>query len=79
MNLQRNDAVIGDIPVFYFTHAPIVRAVEIQDQEIIQELIKKYDVRYVVDVIERESFYGKFIPGEIIYRDQFHMVLEIKP
>ena len=79
MNLQRNDAVIGDIPVFYFTHAPIVRAVEIQDQEIIQELIKQYDVRYVVDVIERESFYGKFIPGEIIYRDQFHIVLEIKP
>jgi 4-amino-4-deoxy-L-arabinose transferase-like glycosyltransferase len=79
MNLQRNGTVIGDIPVFYFTHAPIVRAIEIQDQEIIQELIKKYDVSYVVDVIERESFYGNFIPGEIIYRDRFYMVMEIEP
>ena len=63
-------AVIGAAAVFYHTHRPLVLATGIKDPDILRFLVEKYEVRYILDIVDRETFYQAAISGDIFYRNE---------
>jgi 4-amino-4-deoxy-L-arabinose transferase-like glycosyltransferase len=77
LDFYESGTVIADIPVFYFTHQPIIRAVDITDQDILRALVKEYNVRYVLDVVEKQDFFANALQGKLIYANDAYMLMKI--
>ena len=59
-------AVIVEASVYYQTHRPLVLATGIKDPDILRFLVEKYEVLYILDNVDRETFYQEAISGDFL-------------
>ena len=73
---QPPGAVMSSRAADYYTHRPLV-AMTPQDKALVRFHIEKYDLRYIVDEIEKEAFYQSFLPCKVLYRNTGFSTLHI--
>jgi hypothetical protein len=72
-----NTTVIGPLELFFYLHRPIVILPEYLDSEIIQYLVNRFSIDYIIDKHYRQSVYENALHVEIIYRNQQYSVWRV--
>jgi hypothetical protein len=73
---QPPGAVIGEIPVLYYTHRLAVS--NPGDPEVTKYFIEKHAVKYILDESARKSFYDQFLSTDVIYDNDSFILLAVE-
>lgn len=63
-------AVLGPHPLYHLTRQPLVVNSAAFNREVVEHLVRRYNIRYLVAEPGRAASYTSFLPGQIIWQDE---------
>lgn len=70
--------VLGPHPLYAMARQPLVVNSDAFSRAVVERLVERYAVRYVVAAPARLEFYTSFLPGRLLWQDERYIVYEVR-
>lgn len=69
--------VLGPHPLYAMARQPLVINSDAFSREVVEHLVQRYAIRYVVAAPGRLDFYRSFLPGRLLWQDERYILYEV--